>query len=329
MLSERDFRSLLSSFLGTYLPRVRGASDNTISSYRDAFVLFLRWFERNQGKSPDKVSFEDLSATNVASWLDSVELRCSVSTRNNRLAALKSFCRYAQGEAPEHLAVCAAVLGIPAKKRPQPDVGYLSMEAVRLILGSASASIRDLALLSLMYDLGARVQEVCDLKAGDLRLAKPASARVTGKGGKTRYVPMTPQVAGIASSYIERFGIGPDDALFQGRTGKALTRAGAAYILDKHVKAARAVAGSAVPDKVSPHSLRHSKAMHLLEHGVNLIYIRDFLGHSSVTTTEIYAKANPEMKRKAIEAAACNIVEDGLYSGEEKANLIAWLRKSF
>lgn len=329
MPNDRDFQSLLSSFLGVYLPRIRGASANTIASYRDAFVLLLRWLERNRGASPDKVTFSDLSPSNVSAWLDSVELGCCISTRNNRLAAVKSFCRYAQGEAPEHLAACAAVLGIPAKKRPQPEVGYLSMEAVKLILDSASASIRDLALLSLMYDLGARVQEVCDLKVGDLRLARPASARVTGKGGKTRYVPMTPQVAGIASSYIDKFGIGPDDALFQGRTGKAMTRAGVAYILKKHVEAARAAGGSAVPGRVSPHSLRHSKAMHLLEHGVNLIYIRDFLGHSSVTTTEIYAKANPEMKRKAIEAAACNLVDGSLYGDEERAGLIDWLRENF
>lgn len=326
---EKSFQSLLSSFLAVYLPRLKGASPNTITSYRDAFVLLLRWLNDEQGVAPDAVDFSDLSVQNITGWLNSVESGCSVSTRNNRLAALKSFCRYSQREAPEHLAACAAILGIPAKKQPDPEVSYLTLEAVRAILGSAADSLRDLAMLSLLYDSGSRVQELCDLKVADLRLAKPSSARICGKGGKVRYVPVTPQVSSILSSYVERAQLGPDDNLFAGRSGGPMTRAGVTYVLKKHADRARELGASSVPAKVSCHQLRHSKAMHLLENGVNIVYIRDFLGHSSVTTTEIYAKANVEMKRRAVEAASSNLAIEGMYSAEEKSDLLAWLKSNF
>lgn len=329
MRAERTFQSLLSSFLAVYLPRLKGASANTIASYRDAFVLLLRWLDDELGIAPDAVGFPDLSVRNVACWLDSVERGRSVSTRNNRLAALKSFCRYAQREAPEHLATCSAILGIAAKRQPEPEVSYLSLDAVRAILGSAASSLRDLAMLSLLYDLGARVQELCDLTVGDLRLSKPASARVRGKGGKVRYVPITPQVASIVAAYVEQMQLDLDESLFPSRSGGPITRAGVTYVLKKHAACAREAAGGQVPAEVSCHQLRHSKAMHLLENGVNLVYIRDFLGHSSVTTTEIYAKANPEMKRRAVEAASSNLAIEGMYSAEEKSSLIAWLRSNF
>ena len=183
-------------------------------------------------------------------------------------------------------------------------------------------------MLSLLYDLGARVQELCDLTVGDLRLSKPASAKVRGKGGKVRYVPVTPQVAAIVSAYVDRAQLGHGDSLFPGKSGGSITRAGVTYVLKKHSARARE-SGARVPAKVSCHQLRHGKAMHLLENGVNLVYIRDFLGHSSVTTTEIYAKANPEMKRRAVETAASNLSVEGMYSAEEKSSLLTWLKSSF
>lgn len=329
MRAEKTFQSLLSSFLAVYLPRLKGASPNTISSYRDAFVLLLRWLDEELGVPPDAVCFSDLSVCNVASWLDSIERGRSISTRNNRLAALKSFCRYAQREAPEHLAACSEILGIAAKKQPEPEMEYLPLDAVQAILASAASSLRDLAMLSLPYDLGARVQELCDLTVGDLRLSKPASAKVRGKGGKVRYVPVTPQVASIVSAYVDQAQLGSDDSLFPGKLGGPITRAGVTYVLKKHSARARESGVARVPAKVSCHQLRHGKAMHLLENGVNLVYIRDFLGHSSVTTTEIYAKANPEMKRRAVEAAASNLAVESMYSAEEKSSLLTWLKSSF
>ena len=328
-MDRDEFQPLMSRFFLEYLPRTRGLSANTAASYRDSVVLFLRWAEDEDGIPADKMSFRNLTAERVERFLNRLEESCSPSTCNNRLAAIKAFCRFAQRECPAALDACAGVLAVKAKKAPEPVIGYLSAEGVKALLRSAAAdSLRDLALISAMYDLGARVQEVCDLTVGDLHLEKPATALVTGKGAKTRIVPMTPQVAEITSKYVASAGLGPDDPLFPNRKGSKMTRSGVRYVLEKHALAAAAEQPSAVPTKVTPHTLRHSKAMHLLEAGVNLIYIRDFLGHSSVTTTEVYAKANPEAKRNAIEKAGAVVVEGSAYSDVERKGLVAWLKNN-
>jgi site-specific recombinase XerD len=281
---------------------------------------------------PEKISFTDFNATNVNSflqWLEE-ERNCSVNTCNNRLAALKSFFRYVQKETPEWIDISSVILAMTAKKTAQPEILYLSVDALRLLLEKAQyESIRDLALLSLLYDSGARVQEVSDLIISDLRLEKPATVKLTGKGRKTRIVPLTAKVADILSKYIKSLKItSHSEPLFKNWRNEPIGRAGIAYVLQKHAKSANATSPSIVPEKITPHMLRHSKAMHLLENGVNLIYIRDFLGHNTVVTTEVYAKANPEMKRKAIEVSGENILQGSNYSNNEKDDLIRWLRDS-
>ena len=183
-------------------------------------------------------------------------------------------------------------------------------------------------MLTTLYDTAARVQEACDLSIGDLHLNKPASATLTGKGRKTRTVPLTPQAARILTQHIRGL---PDDStgpVFTNRAGQRLGRAGAAYILAKCAHAAHTEHPELVPEKVSPHMLRHSKAMHLLENGVNLIYIRDILGHASIVTTEVYAKASPEMKRQAIEAAGAKTLGPSRYDEATRQDLLDWLRQA-
>jgi len=169
----KSFSNLLSSFLLVYLPRTRGCGKNTIAAYRDTFILFLRFMSDAQGKRPERVSFADFTPKNVngfLQWLET-ERRCGVNTCNNRLAALKSFFRYVQQEAPEWMETASLILALTAKKTTQPEIAYLSVEAIRQLLNTAQADgIRDLALLSLLYDTGARVQEVADLIISDVRL---------------------------------------------------------------------------------------------------------------------------------------------------------------
>jgi site-specific recombinase XerD len=327
---SKTFQETLSSFFLVYLPHTRGFSPNTIASYRDAFVALLRYTQEEKGTRPEKVDFSDFTAMHMDAFLDWVEQGRSIGTRNNRLAAVKSFFRYVQRESPEHAAICQQVLSIKAKKSPQPEIGYLTVDAIKLLLKHAeSGGIRDLALLSLLYDSGARVQEVADLKIGDLHLDKPATVKLFGKGGKTRIVPITPQVASIMHSYLNKKDTTEQhNQLFLSKRGEPITRAGIAHILRVHASVANRINPDVVPSKVTPHMLRHSKAMHLLENGVNLIYIRDFLGHVSVTTTEVYAKANPEMKRKAIEAAGANVVGESKYDSTKKEDLLDWLRNN-
>lgn len=330
MAAARPFPDMLAQFLTTYLPVTRAYSRNTICAYRDAFTLFLRFMDQRRATSPDKVSFTDFTTTNVTAFLGwlRTDRQCSTATANQRLAALKSFFRYVQAQAPEQIAQARQVLGVKAAHVAQPAIGYLPVEAVRLLLECATRrGLRDLALVTTLYDTGARVQEACDLSVGDIHLDKPASATLTGKGRKTRIVPLTPQAARILTQHVRTL---PNDSepVFANRTGQRLGRAGAAYILARCAHTAHAERPDLVPAKISPHVLRHSKAMHLLENGVNLIYIRDILGHASIVTTEIYAKANPEMKRQAIEAAAAKTLGPSRYDQTSRQDLLDWLRQA-
>jgi site-specific recombinase XerD len=261
-------------------------------------------------------------------WLRE-DRRCAASTSNARIAAIRSFAKFAQSESPEHLETCRRLLEIPAVKTPKPtEVEFLSVRAVQLVVAAASNTLRELAIISVLYDSGARVSEICGMTVGDLTVSRPHTARVIGKGRKARVIPLSAQVGGILSRYIasERAQAAPAEPLFVNRSRTALGRAGIAYVLQKNVAAAHRTHPEIVPPKAHPHIMRHSKAMHLLDADVNLIYIRDFLGHESVTTTEIYARASTEAKRRAIEAGEANIVPESPYGKEQQADLITWLR---
>jgi integrase/recombinase XerD len=332
MAAARPFADMLAQFLTIYLPVTRACPANTTSAYRDAFTLFLRFMDQQQATSPDKVSFADFTTPNVAAFLGwlRTDRQCSTATANQRLAALKSFFRYVQAQAPEQIAQARQVLDVKAGQAPQPVIVYLPVEAIRLLLEHATRrGPRDLALLTTtLYDTGARVQEACDLSIGDLHLGKPASVTLTGKGRKTRIVPLTPQAAQILTQHVRTLPRDSSGPVFANRAGQRLGRAGVAYILARCAHAAHTERPELVPEKTSPHVLRHSKAMHLLENGVNLIYIRDILGHASIVTTEVYAKASPEMKRQAVEAAAGKTLGPSRYDHASRKDLLDWLRQA-
>ncbi len=224
--------------------------------------------------------------------------------------------------------------GIEVKKKPVTEVNYLSIDGIKALLSMPNINLhagrRDLSIIALMYDTGARVQEIADLQVADIRVKAPATIRLTGKGNKTRLIPLMPQTMSIMKQYMIDYGLfhgeKATNPLFFNKRSKKLTRAGLSYILNKYVDQAKAVNQGLFPEKMSAHVLRHSKAMHLLQGGVNLIYIRDFLGHSSVTTTEIYARSNPEIKRKAIEEASPKVLPKEKFSAREKEDLCEWLK---
>ncbi|NVM98493.1 tyrosine-type recombinase/integrase [Arthrobacter sp. SDTb3-6] len=327
----REFQSLLQSFLIDYLPKRRGLSAHTIASYRDGFVLLLKWMDSSEAVPPDKVTMAHLDPDHIgrfSGWLRE-ERQCAASTSNARIAAIRSFAKFVQAEAPEHIEICRRLLEIPSVKTPKTEeIEFLSVRAVQLVVGTASANLRDLTIVSLLYDSGARVSELCGLAVGDLTLSRPHTAKVVGKGRKARVIPLSNQVGEMLVRYIAS--VRPNgeltDPLFVNHSGNRLGRAGVAYVLQKSVAAAHCAHPAEVPSSSHPHIMRHSKAMHLLDAGVNLVYIRDFLGHESVTTTEIYARASTETKRRAIEAAEQNIVPHSPYGKEQRADLHTWLR---
>lgn len=335
-MAETDFARHLSAFLTQYLPGQRNLSTNTIASYRDAMKLFLVFCETVGKLKPDKIRISHISPELLADYLGWLERErhCGVSTRNQRLAAFKSFFHYVAAAEPEHLLACQRILGLPMKKTARRPMSFFSPEGLHRLLSqpdtTSSQGRRDHALLVLLYDSAARVQEICDLRIRDLRFERPATVKLQGKGRKTRVVPITTRTASIMEDYLkERGWIGRsatlDFPLFVSSRKCKLTRAGVAHILDKYVRSMLLTDSSDVPASVSPHCLRHSKAVHLLRSGVPLIYIRDVLGHASVTTTEIYAKVDAEQKRKALEGAYEVPSQHIVPEWEKDKGLMTWL----
>lgn len=334
-MKPTDFSKHITTFLSEYLPTLKNVSKNTISSYCDTFKLLLKYCRDCRNISPEKLSLENIDVELIKAfltWLET-ERECSISTRNQRLAAIHSFMRYVQAESPGNMLHCQRVLDISFKKKNKPAIKYLSADDVKLILEQPNLSSqegrRDLVLLCIMYDTGARVQEIADLIVRNVRLEYPAKIYLTGKGRKSREVPLLSKTANLLHKYLLEQKLQTTDRLdyplFFNRQREKLTRAGISYILNKYVQMAK-VKSSLIPEKVTPHVLRHTKAMHLLQAGVNLVYIRDILGHVDISTTEVYARADTEMKRIALEKAN-NFEHPSVPSWTNDMDLLNWLKE--
>ena len=303
-MKTTDFPSMLSDFLLRELPNIRNQSSNTIISYRDTYVRLLIYCRDILSIKPERISVTDLTAERLVDYLNWLEQDCnnSINTRNQRLAAIHSLFRYIQMQSPEYLFQCQQILGIPYKKAEKHPVGYLSEDETKTLLSTPDTSTRkgrrDQALLTLLYDSGARVQELVDLRVGDLRLNTPAQVKLTGKGRKTRCVPLMDKTVALLRQYLLENNIDTpvsfEHPLFFNSQRKKLTRQGIAYILCKYADLCNI-------QQVSPHKLRHTKAMHLTEADVNPIFIRDFLGHTDLKVTEIYSKTSIKMKKAALD----------------------------
>jgi len=334
-MNSIDFASLVTGFLTDYLPLQRCYSKNTILSYRDTLKLLLRYISMEKGINLRSFQVKDFKRELILEFLEWYrENGASCSAANQRLGAIKAFADYAQLECIEYISPLLKVSAIKAKKSSAREVCFLSVKQMSELINkpdiNTPTGFRHRVILTLLYDSGCRVQELIDACLGDISFRKPNTIKLTGKGRKSRVVPISPKAAEIIQQYAVRHRIAqPDQLLFSNRFDKPLSRSGIAYILKKHLQSARQVDPTIFIKSIHPHVLRHSKAMHLLESGVNLIYIRDFLGHSSVTTTEIYAKCNPELKRKYIIEAASQL--DGSiqpYSNVEKDELLEWLKNN-
>lgn len=283
----------------------------------------------------NRLAIKDITKESVIDFLEwlQYERHCSSATRNVRLAALHSFFRYLQYEMPENLYEWQQILSIKAKKTTKKSVNYLTVDGIKLLLQQPDQSTkkgrRDLAMLSLMYDCAARVQEIIDLTPAMIRLTKPYTVKIIGKGNKPRIVPLMEQQVVHLKRYLGENKLLENcnnfHPLFFNSRNEKLTRQGVANILQTYANTARDKDSTLIP-KLSPHSLRHSKAMHLLQAGVNLVYIRDILGHESVLTTEIYARADSKQKREAIENVYIDVVSKESSMWIENDNLLTWLK---
>lgn len=339
MNTGTDFAKHLSKFLSEYLPHERNMSPNTVSSYRDAFVQFIGYMKDVQKIKVEQLTLDTVTRGRVLGFLSWVqqERSCSIATRNQRLAAIHSFIYYLQYEEIHHLAEWQRILSIKAMKDARKSISYLTTEGIKLLLEQPNImtgnGLRNLALLALIYDTGARVQEIIDLTPESLKIeSTPYTIRLFGKGRKARVVPLMKEQIVILKRYMEENHLFENYKLkyplfFNSRKEK-LTRAGVTYILKTYTGMARQVSPELIADAISCHSLRHSKAMHLLQAGVNLVYIRDLLGHVSTQTTDIYARADSKQKREALEKAYTDLVPEKAKERdwEKNRDLVFWLK---
>lgn len=333
-MGPTDFAKHLTEFLSVYLPTQKNNSRNTICSYRDTFKLLIKYCQEIKKIQAEKITLNELSSTWIVdflTWLE-IERNCSTSTRNQRLAAIHSFFRYIQAEEPNGIFHFQKVISIPMKKAKKTTVEHLIPEAIKLLLEQPDKTTkkgrRDLTLVSVLYDCGARVQELIDIRVCDVILEPSAVITLIGKGNKTRKIPIMKNTASLLQSYISENQLDKswknEYPLFTNSQNHKLTKEGVTHIITKYVTRARKIS-TLVPLKVNAHMFRHSKAMHLLQAGVNLVYIRDFLGHVDLKTTEIYARADTEMKRKALENVHPDLIDSNLPDWNKDQALLSWL----
>lgn len=332
-MKNPDFAEYLAAYLSKYLPLQLGASTNTIKSYRDSFTIFLRYCRDELRIKPEKLTMQMLNRKMLEDYLLWLEKKkgCSINTCNHRLTTLHAFLRYISVENPEHLNVCNELLTMKLKHAPVKAVEYLTVDELKRIFSQpdihSDQGKRDLAVLALLYDSGARVQEIIDLKLRDIRHNSPSTVKLSGKGNKARIVPLMPDTAKIISEYINFFSLSnPEQNLFFNKRNEKLSRSGVEFIISKYATMVISEGKTLSAKKITPHVFRHSKAMHLVQANVNIIYIRDLLGHVSVQTTEIYAKSDSEAKRKALEQASENIVPQTKFTKAKENELLDWLK---
>ena len=330
---QEPFAYYVTRYFTDYLPKHRALSENTVRSYRDALILLLQFFQEQLHIPSDRITYSDFTSDNMEAFLQWLEndRGNSVGTCNQRLAAIHSFFRYVQYKDPECFEQSSIVLSVPFKKSSPEPMNYMSLDEVRAILKKPDQSnrkgLRDMAILVTLYETASRVQELIDLNLSSIRFGNPTVVTLHGKGEKTRLVPINAEASKILKRYIQVWDLtSPDESLFFNRNGEKLSRAGIQYIIDKYITTVREDNPEYFSRRISNHSFRHSKAMHLLEAGVNLIYIRDFLGHASVKTTEIYAKTNPKVKDEQLIKHSKNLETKKRYSAKQKEDLLEWLK---
>lgn len=319
-----SLQALVQDFFEKYLAIERHASRHTILAYRDSLKLFLRYAAEQIGCTADELDSAALDVAVVRSFLGWLETqrKCGARTRNHRLAAIKAFVRYVASVAPEHLERCRRLRELPPARFEHPEIKYLDDDEIVKLMKAIDPGTgqRDRALLLLLYNTGARVQEIVDLDLCDLRLDAVPVVTVEGKGRKQRTCPLWMRTVDALKAWLAERG-GESGPLFLNAQGRRLSRSGISHILRK--LAASAGISPRHATRVSPHVIRHTTAMHLLHAGVDITTIAAWLGHAQLSTTHAYVEIDLRMKQKALAAAAA-LPE--LTQGEfPKGKLLAWL----
>ena len=310
MMPTVSFASVLTRFFTQRLIQQRHASPHTVGSYRDTFRLLLRFAKTRTGKDPSRLVWEDIDAPLISAFLDDQQEHRGITARsqNLRLTAIRSLFRYAAFELPEHADQIQRVLAIPCKRSAHPQIGYLIRSEVDALLAAPDQSIwsgrRDHAWLLLAVQTGLRLSELTGLTRQEVQLGTGAYVHVIGKGRKERCTPLTKQTAAVLQAWLAEPTRGDGQVVFPNRYGGRLSSDGLQYLLARHVETAGEACASLRHKRVSPHVLRHTAAMMLLQAGVDTTVIPMWLGHESVETTRVYLEADLELKRQMLAKTA-------------------------
>lgn len=305
-----DFAALLQRFFAERLIQQQNASPRTVVAYRDTFRLLLTYAERERGKPPAKLTLGDFDAALVLDFLAHLETERhnTVRSRNARLAAVRAFAHYVALQCPPALQLAQQILAIPMKRFERPLLEYLSRDEVQAVLAAPNTSTwcgrRDRVMFALLYNTGARVSEMIGIRVADVTLAATSSVRLQGKGRKQRTVPLWKETAAEIRHWLKYADLRADQPLVPNRSGRPMTRTNVADRLALAIRAATTMCPRLAGRRISPHSWRHTTAMHLLQAGVDITVIALWLGHESPVTTHGYVEADLTMKERALDTLA-------------------------
>jgi site-specific recombinase XerD len=321
----------LHAFFHEWLAQQRNLSHYTVMSYRDTWRLFLRFIAQRRRRSVSDLTIEDLTANEILAFLrhSEEERKVTIGTRNCRLAALRSFFRFVGDREPLVISQCAEVLRIPTKKAPTSEVHYLEVDEVTAILREPDRSTfegqRDHALLALLYNTGARIQETLDLCPRSVRFRLPAQVTLFGKGRKQRICPIWPETADLLCALLKRQPRSDDEPIFLNRYGHPLGAAGVRFKLKDYVRRAAERVPSLKGKHVGPHTFRHSMGVAMVAAGIDVTVIRSLFGHVSLDTTNHYARANLETKRRALQQIEMSTRPGKPPRWKRDPDLLSWL----
>lgn len=331
-MTATDFAVLVTKFLTEYLPLHRNCSKNTINSYKDSLKLFILFLRDDKSININKFKMHQINRELILEFIEWLKNRGNAPvTINQRLAGIKSFINFAQYESVENLAYLQSVLSVKSLKTTIRQVDYLTEEQMNKLINlpptDTFTGLRHRIIMCLLYDTGARVQELCDLKIEDINLGNNPTVKLHGKGSKIRIVPISKNMNQILEVYISKYFTDVTlrkEYLIRNKNNQQMSRDGIEYIVQKYASILKNNDPS-FPSKVHPHMFRHSKAMHMLAVDIPIVYIRDFLGHEDISTTMIYARADSRKKNEAINNLAPKLIEENYVDWNKDKDLLDFL----
>ena len=327
------FSKLVQEFLTSYIIGECNYSVNTKASYSTTFYLLLKFMSEEKNIRPNKIEIESITKEVLIQFLDWLEADRSVSiqTRNQRLACIKSFCKYVQTNEPDLFESCSQILSIKNKKVPNKMISYFSEDEIKMMINylNKCKDLKKLTMICVLYETGARVSEFINIKLEDLNLSDNASITLYGKGNKTRIVPISQELVKLINKHLKEAYINyGDDYLFYSNYKKKYNRKSINYLIDNLIEKLREIYPGNFKGNYHPHSFRHTKATHLYNNGTPLLYVKDFLGHSTITSTEIYATPDSKKQREEILRNSESIKTKNKYNKAKKDTLDNWLKNN-